>query len=694
MLEAARGLRARRHRRRRRLRRAARPRRDRAPARRPERLPTCRCATAASSGRNSISTRRCSARPAILLVDELAHSNLVRRRAARRATPKRWQDIEELLDAGINVWTTVNVQHLESLNDLVAQITGVRQRETVPDRVFDEADEVELIDLPPDDLLARLQRRQGLRRRTRSATAVERFFRKPNLMALRELALRRTADRVDAAARDATRPATRTSRPGWRATASWSRSARTSRPSSWCAPASAWPTRSMPNGSSSTSRRRRCCGCPRRERNRRIDAAAAGRVAGRRDGHARRAVGGRSARSSTRGPRNVTRVVVGAPKRRGWRAWLRPSTTTELVRRARGFDVVDDRAPTRAHGGAGPAHGRADATAPQPIRWERYAGRCAITAVCTALAFADVPVLRADEPRDGLPAGRRRSRALRLGRGPSVLTAVANVAAFDFFFVPPRFTFAVSDVQYLVTFAVMLIVALVIATLMASVRQQTRVAGARERRTALLYAMSRELAATRGIASMARVAVRTWPKCSSARRSCCCRTPTGTLQLSARVAPLGESLRGADLAVAQWVIDHGAPAGLGTDTLPAAPGAVPAAAATQRAAPRRAGGAAGATAARAAAGAAAPARDLRRPDRAGARARAAGRRGGGRARRGREREPAQHAARLDLARPAHAARGDRRRRQHARRARRDARRGHARRARRARSKTRRARCRS
>src|SRR5262245_48718740 len=94
-------------------------------------------------------------RPPILLVDELAHSNLVGGEPATRH-PKRWQDVEELLDAGINVWTTLNVQHLESLNDLVAQITGVKQRETLPDRVFDEADEVELIDLPPDDLLSRL----------------------------------------------------------------------------------------------------------------------------------------------------------------------------------------------------------------------------------------------------------------------------------------------------------------------------------------------------------------------------------------------------------------------------------------------------------------------------------------------------------------------------------------------------------
>src|SRR5688572_5074781 len=138
-------------------------------------------------------------RPEIVLVDELAHSNLVEGKPAPRHA-KRWQDIEELLDAGINVWTTVNVQHLESLNDVVAQITGVRQRETVPDKVFDEADEVELIDLPPDDLLARLSAGKVYIPQEVSS-ALERFFRKPNLIALRELALRRTTDRVEAAAR-------------------------------------------------------------------------------------------------------------------------------------------------------------------------------------------------------------------------------------------------------------------------------------------------------------------------------------------------------------------------------------------------------------------------------------------------------------------------------------------------------------
>ncbi|NJM08150.1 two-component system sensor histidine kinase KdbD, partial [Candidatus Gracilibacteria bacterium] len=131
-------------------------------------------------------------KPQLILMDELAHSNVPGSRH-----PKRWHDVDELLAAGMNVYTTVNVQHLESLNDVVAQITGVIVQETVPDQLIERANEVKLIDLPTDDLLQRLNEGkvylpQQAERATRS------FFRKGNLIALRELALRRTADRVDA----------------------------------------------------------------------------------------------------------------------------------------------------------------------------------------------------------------------------------------------------------------------------------------------------------------------------------------------------------------------------------------------------------------------------------------------------------------------------------------------------------------
>jgi two-component system sensor histidine kinase KdpD len=129
-------------------------------------------------------------RPELILVDELAHTN-----AAGARHVKRWQDVEELLAAGIDVYSTLNVQHIESLNDVIAQISGVVVRETVPDRVLRSASEVVLVDLPPDELLERLK--QGkVYIPEQAAQALERFFRRENLVPLREIALRQTAERV------------------------------------------------------------------------------------------------------------------------------------------------------------------------------------------------------------------------------------------------------------------------------------------------------------------------------------------------------------------------------------------------------------------------------------------------------------------------------------------------------------------
>ena len=135
-------------------------------------------------------------KPSIILVDELAHSN-----AEGCRHPKRWQDIEELLNAGIDVYTALNVQHLESLNDEIGQISGIRVWETVPDTVFENADEIELVDLPPDDLLDRLKDGKVYLPQ-QAQLAIKHFFRKGNLIALRELALRQTASRVDAQMQD------------------------------------------------------------------------------------------------------------------------------------------------------------------------------------------------------------------------------------------------------------------------------------------------------------------------------------------------------------------------------------------------------------------------------------------------------------------------------------------------------------
>ena len=503
-------------------------------------------------------------RPEILLVDELAHSNLTGGEPSPRH-PKRWQDIEELLAAGISVWTTVNVQHLESLNDLIFQTTGVRQRETLPDHVFDEADDIELIDLPPDELIARLHAGK-VYVGEQAGTAIERFFRKQNLMALREIALRRVADRVEAASRAL--PASERTQgriAGDRvlvAVGPGEQAAELVRAGKRMADAldAQWTVVYVETPA--------LLRLSEAARNRRIDvlrlAESLGGESVTLDGPSAAATIAEYAHV-----RHATRVIVGAPERRGLKVWLRPSTATELVRRARGFDVVliaaGDRTPPPA-----PVTAAAAATSATTIRWDRYAWAGAISALCTLMAFA---MYRRFELSNlvmiyllGVTVA-----GLRLGRGPSALTAVLNVAAFDFFFVPPRYSFAVSDVQYLLTFGTMVTIALVIANLTASVRQQTRVAGARERRTALLYAMSRELAVTRGIANMARVAVRHVAEVFECRAVVLLRAADGKLHYPAE-PPLESSFRRADLAVAQWVADHGRPAGVGTDTLPAASG--------------------------------------------------------------------------------------------------------------------------
>jgi two-component system sensor histidine kinase KdpD len=498
--------------------------------------------------------------PDILLVDELAHSNVVGGDPPPRH-PKRWQDIQELLEAGITVWTTVNVQHLESLNDLVAQITGIRQRETLPDRVFDQADDIELIDLPPDDLLARLHAGK-VYVADQASNAVERFFRTPNLMALRELALRRVADRVEAAAR-----ALPTSRGTGRfandrilvAVGPDSQAEQLIRAGKRMADAldAGWIVVYVETPE--------LLRLSEAERDRRVDllrlAESLGAETVTLDGPSAAATLLEYAQT-----RNATRVVVGHPKRKGWRAWIRSSTATQLIKNAKGFDVITIAAATEST----PRRRSNFETPAQPVKWDRYAWGILTTAACTGVAFWMYPRFELSNLVMVYLLGVTVA-GLRLGRLPSLMVALLNVFAFDFFFVPPRFNFAISDGQYFVTFAVMLIIALVIANLMANIRQQTRVAGARERRTALLYAMSRELAATRGLSSLAQVAVSHVAEVFQCKAVILLPDSTGKLQYP-RDPRLPPSYRHADLAVAQWVVDHGQRAGLGSDTLPAAPG--------------------------------------------------------------------------------------------------------------------------
>ena len=616
-------------------------------------------------------------KPALLLVDEFAHTNVAGSRHA-----KRWQDVEELLAAGIDVYTTVNVQHIESLNDVVAQITGARMQETVPDKVFDEADEIELIDITPDELLQRLKEGK-VYLPERAQHALENFFRKGNLIALRELAMRAAADRVDAEMREYRDE--HAIRDTWAAGECLM----------VCVGPDAQAEKLVRAGKRiATALHARwlvvyvetpeLLRMPEAERNRRIDllrlAESLGAESVTLDGPTAAQALLEYART-----RNVNRILVGKPNRRGWRRWLRPSTTSQLVAHARDMDVYVVSGEDAARARLGPVLARSSAYLglaagkSDKKRAPGYAWALATSAICTAICW----VLKAWFDLPNLIMVYLLGAAIiaaRFGRGPAVLSAILNVAAFDFFFVPPYFSFAVSDTQYLVTFAVMLAVTLIIGNLTASVRLQARVAGHRERRTASLYAMSRELAGARGAENLATIAVRHTSEVFDSQVVVLLPDAAGRIA-HPRGASLPGSLRGADLSVAQWVFDHAQNAGLGTDTLPgsdaiylplkstgtapAETGAKKPATAAAGARARRAGAASRKPAPRAAARTAASARDFRRPGRAGARARASRRPGAPGRNPRRKRAHAQCAAVGDFARPAHPARGHRRIGEHA-----------------------------
>ena len=512
-------------------------------------------------------------KPRLLLVDELAHTNISGGDPPPRHE-KRWQDIEELLDAGIDVYTTVNVQHLESLSDVVAQITGVRQQETLPDRVFDQADEVKLVDLPPDDLLQRLREGRVYVLAAGPARALENFFRKGNLIALRELALRKTADRVDQAMRDYRKE--KAVRGSWAARerllvavgpdAQAERLVRAGKrvadrlDAEWLVVFVETPDLHAPVGIRAQPAHRD---------------PAAGRLARRRGDHARRLIGRcRAARVRAHPQRHAhpgrqcqSPALAAAVARLDYRRAARSQP-----RHRRHGDRPQCAPPMRppARRGAPDSVLAADAG---KQRWPRYllavAATLAATGVCWLL-YALYPRL-AQANLVMIYLLTTALVAVYGGRRAAILSSVLGVAAFDFMFVPPRFTFAVSDAQYLITFAIMLGVALIIGNLNASVRLQARVAGYRERRTALLYAMSRQLAMARGRDEMAEVAVRHVSQVFSGRAVLLFADEQGRV-VYPRASRLDVSYTGADLGVAQWVFDHRKPAGLGTDTLSGAAG--------------------------------------------------------------------------------------------------------------------------
>ncbi|MCL5946053.1 MAG: sensor histidine kinase KdpD [Planctomycetes bacterium] len=492
--------------------------------------------------------------PELILVDELAHTNAPGMRHA-----KRWQDVAELLAAGINVYTTLNVQHLESVNDVVERATGIKVQETLPDSVFQSADEVQLVDLPPEKLIERLQEGK-IYAPDRAAAALRHFFSIGNLLALRELALRRTADRINQDI-DTLRQDNVTGR----AAAVSERILVCVGPSPFSANlvrtaarmAAAWKAPWMAVYVETA----KSLGLSESDRQR---VAQTLNLAEQLGGEAVTLSGLHSEEEiiAYAKTRHVARIIVGKPADHGWRRWFRRSFVDRLIVRSGDIHLELIREA---------ADRQAALQISKKKTWDRRGITWAIAVVAfnTALGIflyhhlglSDINVIMF-YLLGVIWISARHSRFA------GILTAVLSVAAFDFTVVKPYYSFAVSDTQYLLTFAAMLVTGVYISTLTTRLRDQQRLSRAHEQRTISLLRLSRDLILCPDQKALLHVSMDHITEFFS--------SPAGVILPDTEDRPAltyGSpelTLDEKELGVADWVIRHDEKAGAGTFTLPSA----------------------------------------------------------------------------------------------------------------------------
>jgi two-component system sensor histidine kinase KdpD len=503
--------------------------------------------------------------PQLILIDELAHSNVPGMRH-----PKRWQDVDELLAAGIDVFSTLNVQHLESLNDVVGGITNVRVWETVPDKVFDAADEVVLVDIPADELLARLKAGKVYVAR-QAEHAASNFFRKGNLMALRELALRRTADRVEGDVQ------------AYRVDQSIESVWKTATALLTCIGPDAGAERVVRAAARLASQLSsdwhaiyvetpNLQRLPPARREKILATMSLAQELGATTAVIANAQIAESIISYARS-HNLSKVVIGRdPIRRLW-PWQR-SSGQRLAMLAPDIDLIEiGRAEGTTQNGrevaAAPSLGDAESNDRRKAKGLRYLWAAVACISVTLIALPLAPHF----DRSNIVAVFILTVvlvAVRFGRGPAALAAILSVGAFDYFFVPPRFSFAVSDVQYLLTFFIMLAVGLITGQLTAGLRFQARVASHREERAGSLYEIARDLSGAVQVEQVVKISDESIQR--TFRASAALLLPDASGRLVVKTPSADAKHPAAALAVeigtAQWAFDRGQPAGFSTDTLP------------------------------------------------------------------------------------------------------------------------------
>jgi two-component system sensor histidine kinase KdpD len=493
------------------------------------------------------------ARAEILLVDELAHSN-----APGLRHLKRWQDVQELLEQGITVYTTLNVQHIDSLNDIIARITGITVRETVPDAVFDQTDQIELVDIPPEDLLRRFQEGK-VYVPDQAGRAMASFFQKAHLIALRELALRKTADRVGeeaevlssqkereaaAAAQDRLLVCISSSRDSARLIRTARRLASALK-AEWCALHVE-------------------AGRPLELRDQSQDQLLANFQLARSLGAEVVSLKGEEmARLVVEYARanRYTRILVGKTPKRGFLAPLRAEVADQIMAISGDIDVYVVQ--------GAPEGNIPEQTPRRQVLWREYGWSALILGIGVAAAYgihllgwsqaSVIMVLLVSVVYIGA----------RFGSGPSITASVLATLLFNFLFTKPYYTLNIRDPQNVITFLAFLVISLILRTLASRLRRQADIAHHRENQTQVLFQLSSRLSRLPETRELLAASEQELAASFRAEAVILLGPPRSKASIIAR-RPEGFIKLANEQAVAEWVYGHGSPAGLGTETLPSA----------------------------------------------------------------------------------------------------------------------------